>query len=293
MKKHNFLSRVLSFVAVAVVLCSLLVLPTFADETSVYQDAYYQFCETYGIHTLERYPLDLYALDYGYDSLMGYGSAYVFGVFAEDLTWLYANSIVSPAVENSQYSYDYELEGIAGAIYKPDTDEYYAFDNAMYSIYVGGRTRVYLDITQGDFTFLRLEYSWDNVNEEYLLSNALLFEDILASDTYVYFALLVPMAQEQNEAFELLATSGIDRLSPNAFCDGYTNAPEGGAGTVVMGGMYRDIYTILKSGIYGDGAILDANQSFVLTQMSTYITYGVVLLPLLVAVLIVLRFVRA
>lgn len=293
MKKQYSLSRILAFVAVAVVLCSLLILPTFADETSVYQDAYYQFCETYGIHTQERYPLDLYALGYGYDVLMSYGSAYVFDVYSEDWQQLYENSIVSPAVQNMQYSFIYELEGIAGAIYKPDTGDYYTFDDAMYSIYVEGLSRAYLDITQGDFTFLRLEYTWDNNDDYFYLTNVLLFEDVPVSDTQLYFALLAPMAQEQNEAFELLYTSTMDRLSPSAFYDGYTNAPEGGAGTVVMGGMYRDIYTILKGGIYGDGAILDANQSFVLTQMSTYITYAVVLLPLLVALLIVLRFVRA
>lgn len=289
MKINKKISRIFALIAISVLLCSLLVLPTFADDTAVYQDAYYQFCETYGIHTLSRYPLDLFAHDYGYDTVMGYDTAYVFPVYTEDWELLYENSIVQQVLENEQSSYDYEIEGIAGAICKPDNADYYIFENAMYAIYVDGLQGIVLEITQGDFTFLRLEYSWDNANRQFYLNNAILFEDVLANHTQLYFAFLVPDAKEQNEAFELLQTSTIERLSPSAFYNGYTNAPEGGAGTVVMGGMYRDLYTILKGGIYGEGAILDANQNFVLTQLSTYLAYAVCLLPLIVTVCIAIK----
>lgn len=55
---------------------------------------------------------------------------------------------------------------------------------------------------------------------------------------------------------------------------------------------YYQLYDILKEGIYGAGATLDSYQEFVLTQISTYMAYGVVLLPIIAVIAITIKLFR-
>ena len=45
--------------------------------------------------------------------------------------------------------------------------------------------------------------------------------------------------------------------------------------------MYQQLYDILSEAIYGAGTTLDNYQEFVLTQISTYMSYGVTLIPVI------------
>lgn len=56
--------------------------------------------------------------------------------------------------------------------------------------------------------------------------------------------------------------------------------------------IYNEIYTILSEAIYGAGATLDTYQSFVLTQISTYLSYGLLLLPIIALLVITIRLLR-
>lgn len=58
-------------------------------------------------------------------------------------------------------------------------------------------------------------------------------------------------------------------------------------------GMFGQLYNILRDAIFGKDVALDDSQDFVLTQISTWMTYIVILLPLLVVGIILYRvFVR-
>lgn len=56
--------------------------------------------------------------------------------------------------------------------------------------------------------------------------------------------------------------------------------------------IYNELYTILSEAIYGAGAVLDTYQEFVLTQISTYLSYGLLLLPIIVLLVITIRLLR-
>lgn len=54
-------------------------------------------------------------------------------------------------------------------------------------------------------------------------------------------------------------------------------------------GMYGQLYNILRDAIFGKDVPLDDSQDFVLTQISTWMTYIVILLPILVVGFILFR----
>lgn len=54
-------------------------------------------------------------------------------------------------------------------------------------------------------------------------------------------------------------------------------------------GMFGQLYNILRDAIFGKDVSLDDSQDFVLTQISTWMTYIVILLPILVVGLILFR----
>lgn len=54
-------------------------------------------------------------------------------------------------------------------------------------------------------------------------------------------------------------------------------------------GMFGQLYNILRDAIFGKDVILDNSQDFVLTQISTWMTYIVILLPILVVGIVLWR----
>lgn len=56
--------------------------------------------------------------------------------------------------------------------------------------------------------------------------------------------------------------------------------------------IYNQLYTILSEALYGAGATLDTYQEFVLTQISTYLSYGLLLLPMIALLVITIRLLR-
>lgn len=62
--------------------------------------------------------------------------------------------------------------------------------------------------------------------------------------------------------------------------------------TPIRTGMFGQLYSILRDAIFGKDVVLDSNQDFVLTQISTWMTYIVILLPILVVGLIVFKLFR-
>lgn len=56
--------------------------------------------------------------------------------------------------------------------------------------------------------------------------------------------------------------------------------------------IYNQLFTILSEALYGAGATLDTYQEFVLTQISTYLSYGLLLLPIIALLVITIRLLR-
>lgn len=56
--------------------------------------------------------------------------------------------------------------------------------------------------------------------------------------------------------------------------------------------MFQQIYTILSDALYGSEAVLDNYQEFVLTQMSTWMSYAVVLIPVIAMVAITVKLLK-
>ena len=86
-----------------------------------------------------------------------------------------------------------------------------------------------------------------------------------------------------------------DVLHPATYRTAYEQGSLSGgdSGDTVRSGMFGQLYNILKDAIFGSDVTLDNNQDFVLTQISTWLTYIVLLLPILVVAIILWRvFVR-
>lgn len=79
-----------------------------------------------------------------------------------------------------------------------------------------------------------------------------------------------------------------DVLHPTTYRIAYEQGSLGGSGDdgVVVeptrSGMFGQLYYIFRDAIFGKDVILDSTQDFVLTQISTWLTYIVLLLPILV-----------
>lgn len=56
--------------------------------------------------------------------------------------------------------------------------------------------------------------------------------------------------------------------------------------------IYQQLYDILSEAIYGAGATLDNYQEFVLTQISTYMSYGVTLIPVIALIAITVKLLK-
>ena len=56
--------------------------------------------------------------------------------------------------------------------------------------------------------------------------------------------------------------------------------------------LYGQLYEILQTAIYGGNAPLDTYQEFVLTQMATYLSYGLCLLPVIAIVAITVKLLK-
>lgn len=56
--------------------------------------------------------------------------------------------------------------------------------------------------------------------------------------------------------------------------------------------IYNELFTILSDALYGADAVLNNYQEFVLTQISTYLSYALILLPLVVVVTFTIRLLR-
>lgn len=56
--------------------------------------------------------------------------------------------------------------------------------------------------------------------------------------------------------------------------------------------MYNQIVQIITDAVFGSGAVLEASQEFVITQIATYMSLGVVLLPFIVVCIIVAKLLK-
>lgn len=56
--------------------------------------------------------------------------------------------------------------------------------------------------------------------------------------------------------------------------------------------MYDQIYTIITEAVYGSGAVLEASQEFICSQIATYMSLGCVLLPFVVVLVIVAKLLK-
>lgn len=80
--------------------------------------------------------------------------------------------------------------------------------------------------------------------------------------------------------------------NPAEFARGYSSAP---APTPepeqpdMPNGWFGEIFTIIKNAVFGEETVLDANQNFVLTQISLWLTLIVILLPLVVVAIVLVR----
>lgn len=54
-------------------------------------------------------------------------------------------------------------------------------------------------------------------------------------------------------------------------------------------GLYGECYYIIRDALYGKNAVLDSTQEFAITQVSTWMTYIVILLPFVVVAIILFR----
>lgn len=56
--------------------------------------------------------------------------------------------------------------------------------------------------------------------------------------------------------------------------------------------VYQQLYDIIGEAVYGTDAVLTTAQDFVLTQICTFMSYGVILLPAILVLVVTVRLFR-
>ena len=137
-----------------------------------------------------------------------------------------------------------------------------------------------------------LQYRWEYNQEtgEYLLSDAFYNGVELPNNTSVAFACGGNSVSLQNEFINACCDISV-RYSPLNFTEGAFVYCNGNTTEDVPDGMYGQLYSILRSSLFGNGT-LTPDQQFTLTQTAMWLSWAVILVPVIICVCITVKLLR-
>lgn len=270
MKNKKILSRVLALSA-ALILVVALAIPCFADTPENVPDG----------------ALDAFYNNWGASNISGINLRErlgddIFDYSAVSLSRLRPDVLIKST--NFSAGGDFQLDFI---IVTPISD----------IVLTGNEVELWFDIT-GDYSLtitfkdsaqgnLVLIYSYDYDNYGFVLNSVCYATSNYTGNSITNFIVFIGFtgsATLMNDLSFVLGGTQDSVAYPAEFLQGYTANTGTAPVEPTRSGMFGQLYYTLRDAIFGEDVVLDGTQDFVLTQMATWLTYAVVLLPVIICV---------
>lgn len=299
MKNKKIISRVLAIFVVLVLMVSM-ALPAFADEgvdsnLASWEQFYFTYSPNYGNLAFD----EIYLSDFNNVLIQSVSDFYLFSVTPVDIPYYQIGGTLNTFYGNDvQYSGEYYIgEGYGEVVYTKDGSPA-GFSFSQLAVYIASDLRlefIFYDI-EGN-TLLTVLYDWVNGTGETRLEFDFAYDsrgEIEFDVLDVAFAIYDNSLQFSDDVVKTFSQDAYKRFSPSTFYDGMylSNRPDGVV-PPARTGLFGQLYYILYEAIYGADAVIGTTQDFILTQIATWLTFAVVLLPILVVAIFLWRvFVR-
>lgn len=298
MKNKKIISRVLALSA-ALILIFALALPCFADEEIDRMEEWQRFYDAYA-HELNSGPFEeLYANDFGGYDIDTISDLYVFSITGQELV-PYGFFETVPYLD-----LQFEDSGAVGYGYGEMILNFNNNNNnlagvSFHSIHFSYGTQFYINFEFYDYSANVVAYlSYSFVGGAFILDEVGIGDDVFGPNDIaavdIAFLLGEKSLSYSDDCVRSLTDDYYDRLSPQGFNKGTSYSVERPDGVVppARTGLFGQLYYILYEAIYGADAVIGTTQDFILTQIATWMTFAVVLLPILVVAIFLWRvFVR-
>lgn len=274
MKNKKILSRILALSA-ALLLVVALAVPCFADapattaETSLSPEVE-EFFDSWSAYA--------YISDINLPDLLG---DRIFDYKAVSLTKLSdASAIPIRAIPTIDMAADYYIKTPASQIV-------YSSIGSDISIWYDEGASSDLSLifpTNGGDLVLGFTYNFDGTfNLQVVRFNNQIYEGDSISE-FVIFLGFDGEVYAMNDLSALLGGVEGSVAYPAEFLRGYSSNTGTAPVEPTRSGMFGQLYYTLRDAIFGKDVVLDGTQDFALTQMATWLTYAVVLLPVIIVV---------
>lgn len=273
MKNKKILSRVLALSATLILVVALAV-PCFADTpVNVPDGALDAFYNNWGASDM----IDINLREiYGYD---------IFDYSAISLTTLLPNGTYSiSSAPVGSISADFYVK-------KLSSGEVYTLSNSQIATWYdeGGSQDITLYFGSANDNKFVLNYYKDYNTNSYMLTSATWMGTIYHGTDIPDFVIFVGFRNSpafMNDLSVLLGGTQDSVAYPAEFLQGYTSNTGSGSAPIepTRSGMFGQLYYTLRDAIFGEDVVLDGTQDFTLTQMATWLTYAVALLPAIICV---------
>lgn len=274
MKNKKFIARALALFATVVLMVALAV-PCFAD--AAIDDALTSFNGSLSSDAYNPAYLDL---------VDGMGSTFF------DADTLISGHLVGVGdrfyLSSANYG-TYQLHGIVSVVadgvqLNPSLGGY--IEVMFYDEYVS-----FAFVDDSDEVYLCLDCSYNYQDNSVIVDDVQ--GNVAVNNVYVAFAGGNDSLSALGFVSPALHGEGYDNVVyyPRAFLNGYGSNADGSTVTT-RSGLFGKLYYILRDAIYGQNVVLDNAQDFTLTQMATWLTYAVVLVPIIFAVVVTVKMFR-
>ena len=154
---------------------------------------------------------------------------------------------------------------------------------------VTGDASLFISFKNSAMGDLDLIYSFDYDNYGFVLNTVRYGSSNYTGNSITNFIVFIGFtgsATLMNDLSFVLGGTQDSVAYPAEFLQGYTSNTGSGSAPVepTRSGMFGQLYYTLRDAIFGEDVVLDGTQDFVLTQMVTWLTYAVALLPVIVCV---------
>ena len=306
MKNKKIISRVLALFAVLVLMVSM-ALPAFADDAeqslsnAELWESFVQYADYSGNYAYSQLveegfnDHDIYGIDSIYlVSLYPFtiGEFYQYDVFSQ---------LLNPDLQSYGETYFWYVDGVltltAGGSTEPDLVYnieriYFSYQSRSYVTVGGydsnGNMVLYINYLFDDGCYIFNEIELGDGNYNYMSSDGYTSDQI-----DIAFMVEQSLVTQSDDFYRALTDDAYIVFHPAAFADGRTysystNRPDGIV-PPARTGVFGQLYYILYDAIYGSDAVIGTAQDFVLTQIATWMTYIVILLPVLVIAIFLWR----
>ena len=285
MNNKKMIARIFALLF-AMTLVIALALPCFAFETDEELNALRDsFLDYYGLDgTLASYiskniPIEdfitleyLYTTDYTVSYNKPFGGSYYLFYGAE--------------MSQGNMYIDCDVEAVALSV--ADEVSIYHMSNLFYEWV--SHDYITFSLFASDTEVIQYRWEYNQASNQYFLSDAFYNSVEIPDGTVVQMVVCGLNVTLQNDFFIGMCDDWL-RFNPRAFSEGAYVYNNGSTPEDTPDGMYGQLYSILRSSLFGNGT-LTPDQQFTLTQTAMWLSWAVILVPIIICVCITVKLLR-